>query len=100
NNNKTIAIVFTLRKSDFEFAGVDSFKYLGVYIDSDLSWKQHGDHVATRVSKNCFLLRNLSNKLFRKYLKLAIFTLIQCHLDYAILAWGHLHYRDFSNYKG
>src|SRR5699024_5735659 len=32
NNNKTISIIFTLRKSDFEFAGVDSFKYLGVYI--------------------------------------------------------------------
>src|SRR5699024_1005347 len=98
NNNKTISIVFTLRKSDFEFAGVDSFKYLGVYIDSDLSWKQHGDHVATRVSKNCFLLRNLSNALSTKYLKLAFVTLIQCHLDYAILAWGH--YTDFSNYKG
>jgi hypothetical protein len=45
--------------------------------------------VATKISKNLYLLRNLSDLYSQQYLKIAYYALIQSHLQYAILTWGH-----------
>jgi hypothetical protein len=89
NKEKTISIIFTLKN----YATAETFsnvtKYLGVFIDKQLNWNKHGDEVATKISKNLYLLRNLSDVLSQQYLKIAYYALIQSHLQYAILAWGH-----------
>ena len=36
---------------------VSSYKYLGVYIDDGLTWKQHINHVIRKVLQNIFALR-------------------------------------------
>jgi hypothetical protein len=63
NKEKTISIIFTLKN----YATAETFsnvtKYLGVFIDKQLNWNKHGDEVATKISKNLYLLRNLRDVL-------------------------------------
>jgi ribonuclease P/MRP protein subunit RPP40 len=79
NKEKTISIIFTLKN----YATAETFsnvtKYLGVFIDKQQNWNKHGDEVATKISKNLYLLRNLSDVLSQQYLKIAYYALIQSH---------------------
>jgi hypothetical protein len=85
----TISIIFTLKN----YATAEPFsnftKFLGVFIDKQLNWNKHGHEVATKISKNLYLLCNLSDVLSRHYLEIVYYALIHSHLQYAILAWGH-----------
>ena len=60
-----------------------------VVINSTLLWSDHVDKISSKISKNIFLLRNLANNLSQEVLKTAYFALIQSHLEYSILVWGH-----------
>ena len=39
----------------------DSYKYLGVMIDKDLSWKSHVEYISPKISKACGALAKLRN---------------------------------------
>ena len=63
---------------------LNSCKYLGVTIQSDLKWSQHIHQIA--VKANCTLLLNL--RLASKSLKeTAYFTLVRSQLEYASTIW-------------
>ena len=38
--------------NNHEISEVKSIKFLGVLIDNQLNWKNHLDHICTKVSKN------------------------------------------------
>jgi hypothetical protein len=77
---------FSLKKNKNEAV---SKKYLGVFVDSQLNWNRHGDYIASKVCRNIYLLRNMSNGLSAHCLRIAYYSLINCHLEYCILVWGH-----------
>ena len=66
---------------------VDSGKYLGVNMSSDLSWHTHIDSTTAKASKTLgFLRRNLSK--CTKQVKSAAYTsLVRPTLEYASAAW-------------
>ena len=41
---------------------VASYKYLGVFLDSELSWRHHIDHVLRKVSRKIFALRTAGSQ--------------------------------------
>ena len=45
---------------------VASYKYLGVFLDSELSWCHHIDHVLRKVSRKIFALRTAGSQLTLK----------------------------------
>jgi hypothetical protein len=45
--------------------------------------------MASKISRNIYLLRNLANNLPLQSLRLAYFALVHCHIEYGILIWGH-----------
>lgn len=67
---------------------VDSFKYLGLYLDSTLSWDYHINKVANKTSSMCGILKRLSSFLPRKALLLFYFAHIHTHFNYLIISWG------------
>lgn len=89
NQNKTIKLLFGCRESDGHGHFSNDTNYLEVHIDSGLTWGKHGDFLAAKISRNIFLLRRLANNLSPHNLRIIYFALVNSHLEYAILVWGH-----------
>ena len=86
NNNKTMQVNFSTRLRN----GLgEPIKFLGVLMDPTLTWKSHVLAVSGKISRNIYLLRNLQNRVSHKVLKTAYYGLVESHLSYAIIAWGH-----------
>lgn len=88
NKDKTETMVFSLRQHS-ELDNSHSVKFLGVLLDSKLTWEEHTVSVCKNISRKIFLLRNLRNCLSHSTLKIAYHALIQSSLSYALLVWGH-----------
>jgi hypothetical protein len=83
-----ITIVPKLFIGENEIECVTSFKYLGIHIDEFFSFRDHIDHVSSKVSSNCGVIRKL-----RKYLSHHAFcTLVNVYIfsviDYCLIIWG------------
>ena len=88
--SNTIKILPTqVNFNDTELKQVDCTKFLGLYIDSDLSWKPHIIYLSRVLSRNTGILNKLKH-FFPKRILLSVYsTLITPYLNYGILAWGN-----------
>ena len=68
---------------------VDSIKFLGLYIDSDLSWKTHINYLSKILSRNIGILNKLKYNFPIHILQIIYSTMISPYLNYGILAWGN-----------
>ncbi|XP_044762512.1 uncharacterized protein LOC123319517 [Coccinella septempunctata] len=93
NEEKTDTMLFNLRGLKDHNAN-ESIKFLGVHLDSGLTWIPHGNETASKVTKNIFLLRNLANIVSKKVVKVAYHSLIESHLRYCVLIWGNCSSRE------
>ena len=65
-------------------------KFLGVWLDDCLTWKEHSNTVLNRVKVNHKLLTNAKNMLDEKSL-MAIYNVhIYRHLSYCLVVWGSM----------
>lgn len=89
NKDKTVKIIFSLRimLDNLEFS--NATRFLGVVIDSKLTWQSHTEFLAGKLCKNIYLLRNLANNVSDQPLKVAYFAVIHSLLNYCIVLWGH-----------
>lgn len=73
---------------------VDCFKFLGVVLDSKLTWEPHINAVCSKLSSSCYLIRTLRDTVTMDVLRILYFGLVQSTLQYGIMFWGssaHLH---------
>ena len=97
NVNKTNYMVFTKQKIDFnevdlqvnnhEFKRVSVNKFLGIEIDSKLTWNEHTGAVCNKISKNTGILKKL-RFLPKCVLRMLYNTLILPHLYYCSEVWA------------
>ncbi len=66
-----------------------STKFLGMFIDENLTWKSHIKHVNTKVSRALFLLKQVKHVLPAESLRTLYYSLINSHFAYGIIAWGN-----------
>ena len=66
-----------------------SIMYSGVYIDENLSWKNHIDSVITKISKTIGMLSKLRHYIPYSALTNIYNTLITPYLSYGLISWGH-----------
>ena len=66
-----------------------SVKFLGIFIDENLSWKYHIAHVNKRISGALFSIKQVKNMLPKDCLRALYFALVHSHICYGILAWGN-----------
>ena len=86
NNEKTLNLTFTLLRNPDSRR---SSKFLGLHIDTELTWQFHCDDLILRLNSFCFALRRLSESVSLDVLRSAYFGLFHSHLSYGILLWGH-----------
>lgn len=96
NRTKTITKSFGLSKKLEKDHG--SVRFLGFYMDQQMLWHGHGDHVAGRVNCATFFLRQLAGSVSREVLRTAYLSLCHTHLLYGAMVWGHadIRHRLFS----
>ena len=61
-----------------------NIKFLGVYVDPFLTFKDHIQSINRKLSSGLFFLRSVRNFLNDKALKYMYYSLIHCHIIYAI----------------
>lgn len=67
---------------------VTSFKYLGLIIDNNFSWKQHISLLINKIRRLFYVFLQLRNILSIKNLKLIYYALAQSIIQYGIIGWG------------
>jgi len=98
NVAKSKVMVFTKRRLDaippvqcrgavLDF--VQSFKFLGVTLDGNLSFKNHGMHVVSRLSRSLGVMRKLSYTLPANAMFTLYYSIFYSHLTYAVVVWGN-----------
>ena len=75
---------------------VDNFKFLGIYIDSTLSWKNHINYISNKIARINGILSMLKYYLPTKILLILYNSLILSHLNYGINLWGFGNYSRLS----
>lgn len=66
----------------------DYIKFLGVVIDSNLSWKTHIDNIAIKISKTVGIISRLRHYIPTKTLLSIYSSLVSPYLSYGITVWG------------
>jgi hypothetical protein len=85
-NNKDVLQIVT---KDVTIHQVDSVKFLGVCIDSSLTWKDELLAVVNSVSSACYALRSLRDEVKLNQLKTVYFALVESRMRYSIKFWGN-----------
>ena len=68
---------------------VSKIKYLGIYIDSHLSWHDHIDYVCDKVSKSINIMTKIKSYLGNQCLTSIYYSLVYPYLIYGCLLWGN-----------
>ena len=67
---------------------VQSFNFLGIFVNEHMFWKTHIYIVANKLIKFSGILNKLKRFLPRYILRTLYFSMVQSRLTYGILAWG------------
>ncbi len=68
---------------------VDEFKYLGVKLDSNLSWSAHVDYLCKNISKRIGIIRRVKHFLPHETIVLLSNALVLPHFDYGSTVWSN-----------
>lgn len=93
NENKTVQLIFTTKNKDTakSIDGVDAknmTKYLGVIIDSKLTWKDHINQLCKKLCSSIYVIRRTMQRGGVELAKTAYHALFESHLTYGLIVWG------------
>ena len=86
--NKPLKCNVTIKINNKSICEKKSIKYLGVLIDSTLSWKDHIFNITRKLSRAIGILYKLRPFVTTKIMKNIYYALVYSHLVYAIEVWG------------
>lgn len=75
---------------------INTIKFLGLYLDSDMKWKSHIDYVCKKLSKFAFALRMLRKVVNTNTLLTAYHGCVSSTLRYGIIFWGNSVHKDLA----
>ena len=99
NDDKSNLFLFNLKRyqkstninihlRDDKLKTKDYAKYLGVYIDSMLTWEKQIQMTCSKLQKGIEIIKIMQNFLQKKQLKQLFLNLIKPYINYGTLAWG------------
>ena len=80
---------FSIKINGNKLDECNSYKYLGVYIDKNLNWKDQVDHVCKKVSKACGALARIRHSVDINILRNVYHALLYSYIRYGIVVWGN-----------
>lgn len=84
---KTQSYQVNLKMDDILIKKIDEYKYLGVTLDSALSFKQHITCMCNKLTLYCFVLVRVRCYFPLHILKI-IYYIFHCHITYCVETWG------------
>ena len=85
--NENQDLVHRMERVDMS-SKVPAIRFLGVYFDPSLNFKYHVETIISKVSISLYTIRSVKNILTQKALKSLYYSLIHCHLVYAVPIWS------------
>jgi hypothetical protein len=73
---------------------MNNVTFLGVIIDSTLTWKEHITYIATKLSSASYAIRILTSVMSREGLLLTYYAYAHTIMSYGIVFWGNSTYSD------
>jgi hypothetical protein len=68
--------------------------FLGLSLDSTLSWKTHIDHLSPKLNSACYVIRSLKSVISTKNLTTIYFSYVHSIIAYGIIFWGNSPYSN------
>ena len=87
-SNRNIPDNLVLKLGNDSINCVDSFKYLGVYIDSKLKFKDHIEHIESKLSQLAGVAYRLKYKLNLSAARNMYYACVYSIISYDIVVWG------------
>lgn len=95
NLNKTKCVRFHPRQcdrvefklNDVKISNENSVKFLGIYVDAHLDWKEQCDYVILKLNSSYYMILSLRNVLTRKQVLLLYYSRVESILRYGISLW-------------
>ena len=79
----------TLRINGRPIKKVDECKFLGIYIDRNISWRSHINKIISRISQTIGIIGRAKSFMDPTQLGLLYNTMVLPHLQYCIINWGN-----------
>lgn len=93
NEQKTQQLIFEGRHTNIsglpELQIRNEANYLGIIIDSKLTWTSHVDQLVKKISSSTYVIRRIKNISNSDTAKTAYYSLIESHLRYGVVIWGN-----------
>ena len=91
NVNKTKILTFKFNLppvSGCPFDSISSTKFLGLWIDNRLKFKEHILTLSSKLASGCYALRVVANELGGSIARDVYFCFVESHIRYGIAFWG------------
>ena len=84
-------VLFNIRINNKTIECKSHTKFLGVYVDENLNWKEHVNLTANKVSKSIGIITKARFYLTMPSLRTLYFALVYPYLPYGTIVWGSTH---------
>ena len=91
SNSKKINDFIRIKLGRKAITRMNYVKYLGVLIDSTLSWKPHVTELSKKLSRNCAIFFKIRHYVNPETLRLLYYSLFYSFLSYGVSVWGLTH---------
>ena len=86
-NSKCLVNIPISYKDNF-ISNTCSIKFLGISLNSTLSWKTHIEQLNSRLNSACSVIRSLKSFISVKNLRIIYFSYVHSIITYGIIFWG------------
>ena len=69
-------------------------KYLGVFIDEHLTWKEHISNISKKISRGVGIICKLRRSMCTSLLRTIYYSLVYSHIVYGVHVWGSVYSRE------
>ena len=87
-NNTNAEVNLSIKLDDVVIKEQSNVKYLGVYIDKNLKWSHHIEHLSIIISRNIGIINRSKYLLNTQSLLLLYNALVLPYINYCCLVWG------------
>jgi hypothetical protein len=77
-----------------KIATTQSLKFLGLNIDTSLTWKYHIGELTSRLNKACYAIRSIKPFMSLDVLRSVYFSYVHSVICFGIIFWGNSSHSD------
>ena len=86
--SKLINVNINIAFNQAQLQILHNLKYLGNYLDKDLNFSKHLNHIESRIARATGILYKCKPYFFSKILRILYYSLFYSHIKYGIVTWG------------